>query len=91
VEEIIVSYLPKLPKHASSPRERHALAEGLNLLNEAVTFFDRRLKFYLHEKSGRVVVAVVNTQTNKVIKEIPPKEFLDVAARIKEIIRELFE
>lgn len=42
------------------------------------------LKFNLHEETDRYYVEVVDQKTKEVVKEIPPKEFLDLMARITE-------
>lgn len=49
-------------------------------------FINRRLDFRIHEETHRVVVKVIDTETDKVIKEIPPEQILQLAARIQEMI-----
>ncbi len=48
--------------------------------------FNRRLAFSVNEKLGQVVVKVIDTDTDKVIKEIPPAELQHVYERIREVI-----
>ena len=53
--------------------------------------FDRRLSFSLNEKLGQVVVKVIDNDTDKVVREIPPAELQRVYERIREVIGLLFD
>ncbi|QII50829.1 flagellar protein FlaG [Bacillus paralicheniformis] len=44
------------------------------------------LQFELHEKLGEYYVKVVDNQTEEVIREIPPKEWLDFYAAMAEFM-----
>lgn len=43
------------------------------------------LNIHVDEKSGRIIVKVISKDSGKVIREIPPKELLDLAAKIEEM------
>ena len=60
-------------------REENALAQAANI-------FNKRLKFQLNEDIDRVVVKVIDTTNNKVIKEIPSVEVQHLILRLKETI-----
>jgi flagellar protein FlaG len=49
------------------------------------------LQFSVHEGSGQMVVTVMDAQTGEVIREIPPSEQLNLAARLDEMIGLLFD
>ena len=49
------------------------------------------LQFSVHESTGRTMVRVVNKDTGNMIREIPPKEILDLAAKLDEMIGILFD
>ncbi|WP_246055271.1 flagellar protein FlaG [Pseudalkalibacillus caeni] len=53
-----------------------------NFLNQSQT----SLKFQLHEKLKEYYVQIIDTNTEKVIKEIPPKKFLDMYAVTAELL-----
>jgi len=53
--------------------------------------FNKRLSFSLNEKLDQVVVKVIDTDTDKVIREIPPAELQHVHERIREVIGILFD
>ncbi|MBU0986457.1 MAG: flagellar protein FlaG [Proteobacteria bacterium] len=44
------------------------------------------LQFSVHETSGQVMVIVRDESSGKVIREIPPKEVLNLAAKFDEMI-----
>jgi len=53
--------------------------------------FNRRLTFSFNEKLDQVVVKVIDTDTDKVVREIPPTELQQVYERIREVIGLLFD
>lgn len=59
------------------------LAEELTLVSQA---FHRRLKFSINRELNQVVVKVIDTKTDKVIKELPPRELQRLHIRIREAI-----
>ncbi|MBP7095269.1 MAG: flagellar protein FlaG [Spirochaetia bacterium] len=67
------------------------LGVQLRELAQMTIAFDRRLQFSLNEKLGQVVVKVIDADTDKVIKEIPPAEIQEVHERIREVIGILFD
>lgn len=75
-------------KQATSEREarRSDIRKSLEALQRTSLAFNRRLKFYVNEEIDRVVVKVIDAETDKVIKEIPPEEVQDLAARIEKAI-----
>ena len=44
------------------------------------------LQFSVHEASGQIMVTVMDETSGKVIREIPPREILNLAAKIDEMI-----
>lgn len=55
-------------------------------INGAMEHISRGLRFSIHEDTQRVMVKVVDVATQEVIKEIPPEDVLNTAARIREMI-----
>ena len=60
------------------------LQENLNIMH------DVNLQFSVHKKSGRVIVTVKDEKTGEVIREIPPKEMLELADRFDKMIGTIF-
>ena len=69
---------------------KEKLKEDIEKLNETVSLLENdikeSLKFELHEQSERMMVKVMNIQEHEVIKEMPPKEVLDLIGKIKEMV-----
>jgi len=65
-----------------------AMAEEFNHKISIVHNVD--LQFSVHEGSGQILVKVMDAGTGDLIREIPPSEMLDLAARIDEMIGLIF-
>jgi flagellar protein FlaG len=59
------------------------VAEEMQLVADAL---NKRLKFTVNQELGQVIVKVVDKQTDKVIKELPPEELQRMHVRIREAI-----
>jgi flagellar protein FlaG len=66
--------------------DKNSIKEISEALNNIVDITSKGLRFKVHDESQRIYVEVVNTKTNEVIKEIPPKELLDLASRIEKMV-----
>ena len=53
-------------------------------LNQVIQFTHRSLQFSVDKGSGKTVIKVVDKETDKVIREIPPEESVKLAERISE-------
>jgi flagellar protein FlaG len=53
------------------------------LANTVAASFDRRLSFSYDTRIDRVVVKVIENNTEEVIRQIPPKELVDLHARLQ--------
>ncbi len=55
-------------------------------LEKTFLAFNRRVKLSVNDEINQVIIKVVDGDTDKVIKEIPPEEIQHLIARIKEAI-----
>lgn len=62
------------------------LNDSITKLKDAANIFSRRLSFSVDKKTNRVIVKVIDTETDKVIREIPPEQVVELAAKIQEMI-----
>ena len=53
--------------------------------------FDRRLKFIVDHESREILIKVIDNETDKVIKVLPPEELQRLHSRIRETIGFLFD
>jgi len=60
--------------------------ESVKDVNEIVDKVKEGLSFQIHEDTEKIMVKVVDLNTDEVIKELPPEEMLDLQARIHEMV-----
>ena len=60
------------------------LEKIINDLNKKLNVTGREIRYNIHEKTRQVMVKVVDTDTGKTIREIPPEKSLDILAKILE-------
>jgi flagellar protein FlaG len=53
--------------------------------------FNRRLKFEINQESREILIKVIDNETDKVIKVLPPEELQRLHSRIREAIGFLFD
>ena len=51
----------------------------------------RNLQFSVDEDSGRTVIKVVDTDSEEVIRQIPPEEILNISRSLQKIEGALFD
>lgn len=74
----------------SSPNvNQEEIIKATATVNEAMKLSNYYLEFQLHQESGRYQVKVVDTQSQEVIREIPPQYILDLSAKIKQILNDV--
>ena len=67
------------------------VARALDGVNAFLTSSGSHVQFAVHEASKRVMVTVIDNETQEVIKTIPSKELLDLAAKIGELVGMLLD
>lgn len=66
-----------------------ALMKALNKNME--TIHDVGIEFSVQNNTGRTVIRVVDKDTGKLIRQIPPQELLDLAAKLEDMMGILFD
>ena len=69
----------------------NVISRYISSVNEALAPSFFRLNFNVHEATNRVMVTVYDTNTDEVLREIPPESRLDVLARMQEFVGLLFD
>lgn len=49
------------------------------------------LHFSIHEATGRTLVRVINSDTGEMVREIPPEQILNLAAKLNEMMGILYD
>jgi len=65
---------------------RDDLEQAVEQLNNTMRVYNTKLRFEIHEKSGEIMVKVLNSDDGSVIREIPPEKTLDMVAYFKEML-----
>ena len=72
--------------NVSDPPKKAEIEQYMKKLFKSNALFNKKLKYSVNEKLGQVVVKVIDSETDKVIKEIPPAELQRLYIRIREAI-----
>jgi len=72
-------------------KDREDLEEAIEKLNQTAMIFDRGLRFQIHDKTHTPMVAVVDLKSDKVIREIPSKEILDLVSKMRDYLGMIFD
>ncbi|MBF0452537.1 MAG: flagellar protein FlaG [Candidatus Magnetomorum sp.] len=49
------------------------------------------LRFAVHEDTGKFVIRVIDEETKEVVREVPPENLLDLAAKMEEMMGMLYD
>lgn len=71
-----------------SPEEARVHLKNLNKL---IGPLGTKLAFELNDETGTMIVQVRNRETDKIIRQFPPEEMLQLEAKIKELVGLLFD
>jgi uncharacterized FlaG/YvyC family protein len=75
--------------HQNAEKVQETTNAKINRIAEAMDNYvrsvKRELKIQVHSETGDIMVKVISQESGKVIREIPPKELLDLAARMEEM------
>jgi flagellar protein FlaG len=76
---------------AGSADQVSAMVEDLQASLEMLQRKNTQLNFSVHEQTDRVMVKISDRETGDVIREIPSKEFLDLAVKLQEMVGLMFD
>ena len=80
-----------LPAMASRKPQSPDIKQTASDLERISLAFDRRLKFIIDQESREILIKVIDNETDKVIKVLPPEELQRLHSRIRETIGFLFD
>ncbi len=72
-------------------RRQADLSAAIEQIQKTADIFNRELKFQVSDELNRVIVKVIDTSTDKVIREIPSQEIQRLQLQIQEAIGLLFD
>jgi len=77
---------PPVEKIAEVPVFAKQINQAITQANKAAEAMNVSMRFRMHDESDRFIVEIINVDNNEIIKEIPPKELLDMVGKIRDII-----
>ncbi|GAB6086320.1 flagellar protein FlaG [Alkaliphilus crotonatoxidans] len=75
----------KEPLSGEKQISQEELNKALDKANKSFQAFDRKLEVSIHEKTNTIMVKVIDSTNDQVIREIPPEKILDMAAHMLEV------
>lgn len=69
---------------AKKPTESEII-DSIQKANKKLEVHGTRLQFSIHEKTKEIMVKIIDTKTDEVIREIPPEKILDMVAKMMEM------
>lgn len=67
------------------PISEKVVIDAIEKANKAIMGANTKFEFSIHEKTKEIMVKVVDSETHKVIREIPPEKILDMVAKMWEM------
>ncbi|RJQ47252.1 MAG: flagellar protein FlaG [Nitrospiraceae bacterium] len=65
--------------------EKRDVQEAVDRIATAAQYFDRKIHIEIEKELGITVVKVVDGETNKVIRQIPPEEVIELSKRSQDL------
>jgi len=79
-QEITNTEMPeKAVKSLTPAEEEEQLKDAADKTNQFVKNISQQLEFSVDKETGKTIVKVIDRQTDEVIRQIPPKEMLEIA------------
>ena len=76
---------------AELEKTRKDIDEAVEKLNKTAGAFGRSLQFQIHDATKRTMVSVVDTENDKVIRQYPSEEVLDMVAKVDDYLGLIFD
>lgn len=69
----------------SMPVAEKVLIDAIERANKSLAGTNRKFEISVHEKTNDIMVKVIDTESNEIIREIPPEKILDLVAKLWEL------
>ncbi|MDR2588689.1 MAG: flagellar protein FlaG [Spirochaetales bacterium] len=79
------------PQKERQKPDPELLKQTLREIEKFTSFLNRRLKYSVNQELDQVVVKVIDSETDRVVKVLPPEELQRLHARIRETVGLLFD
>jgi len=79
------------PNKNKPPQVTHSAAAAAAEMEQIGLVFNKKLRFVVDRDSNEVIIKVIDKDTDKVIKELPPEELQRMHSNVKEVLGFLFD
>jgi len=76
---------PEFYERRESKSSKDVLDKAIEEANKKITGYNKEFKYSVHEVTRDIMIKVIDTETNEIVKEIPPKKTLDAIAKMWEL------
>ena len=73
------------PSKSQQKPPDEVVIQAIEKANKSLAVALRRLDFSVHEKTNSIMVKVVNTETDEIVREFPSEKILDMVAKMWEM------
>jgi len=74
------------PERSERAEGRDSLRRAVDEINSSIAIYRRHLGIRYHEPTNRRIVTVFDSDTNEVLREIPPESVLEAHANMLEMV-----
>lgn len=72
-------------KEEYSEKNEQEVISAIEKANKHIRMYDRRLEFSIHDTTKQIMVKVIDTESDQVIREIPSEKILDMVAHLWQV------
>jgi flagellar protein FlaG len=67
------------------PAQQEQVEQAVEDINDYLQSVGRDLSFAVDEDSGRTIITVIDSETQEVVRQIPPEELLNLALNLQDL------
>lgn len=75
----------RIAAEKDAAEKEHDVIKAIEKANKHIRTYDRRLEFSIHDMTKQIMVKVIDTENDSVIREIPSEKVLDMVAHLWEV------
>lgn len=60
--------------------------KAVNKINENLIAAHRKLSYDVHEDTNQIIVKIIDTDTDEIVREVPPEEQLDLKVKMQDMV-----
>lgn len=87
--DVVVANAP--PRNADQETQRDVLEQMIQEINREYSTRNISLKFSVDDQSGSLIIQVMDTTNDKVIRQIPPDAVLAIRRRMRALLGDIFD